>query len=159
MSPGRRSSISCSRIHKAATVRGRNTGCRGLLIVGLSLVATVLSGRTKDAEQAAPASHAAPRRVSAGVKRTGTVAVTPVEGPSTLRHLGLTIERSSMGWGGQWSPPPSTAHPDLDRLSRVDGSTRPFLLTGSDLYRVSCRACHRPDGSGAPPEINSVIGP
>src|SRR5581483_6048340 len=30
---------------------------------------------------------------------------------------------------------------------------------GADLYRISCRACHKADGSGAPPEINSLIGP
>jgi mono/diheme cytochrome c family protein len=34
-----------------------------------------------------------------------------------------------------------------------------ILLTGADLYRVSCRACHKEDGSGGPPEINSIIGP
>jgi mono/diheme cytochrome c family protein len=34
-----------------------------------------------------------------------------------------------------------------------------FVLNGADLYRISCRSCHRPDGTGAPPEINSIIGP
>jgi mono/diheme cytochrome c family protein len=85
--------------------------------------------------------------------------VTPVEGPSTLHHLGLTIERSSMGWDGQWSGPPSTAPPAIDHATRAEGTTGPFVLSGEDLYRISCRACHKPDGSGAPPEINSLIGP
>jgi mono/diheme cytochrome c family protein len=34
-----------------------------------------------------------------------------------------------------------------------------FLLAGVDLYRLNCRACHGPNGDGAPPEIRSVIGP
>jgi cytochrome c5 len=32
-------------------------------------------------------------------------------------------------------------------------------LTGADLYRISCRACHKPDGTGSPDQIRSVIGP
>jgi mono/diheme cytochrome c family protein len=35
----------------------------------------------------------------------------------------------------------------------------PVLLSGADLYRLNCRACHRADGSGAPEEVNSIIDP
>jgi mono/diheme cytochrome c family protein len=63
-----------------------------------------------------------------------------------------------MGWDGQWSPPPSNASRP-DRVTRAAGSRGAFLLAGEDVYRLSCRACHKPDGSGAPPEINSLIGP
>jgi mono/diheme cytochrome c family protein len=87
------------------------------------------------------------------------IAVTPVEGPSTLHHLGLTIERSSMGWDGQWGPPPSNTASHPDHVTRAAGSGGPFLLDGGDVYRLSCRPCHKPDGSGGPPEINSLIGP
>jgi mono/diheme cytochrome c family protein len=80
--------------------------------------------------------------------------VTPVSGTSTLHHLGRTIEGSSMGWGGQWSPPPTV----LTRPPRAS-STADFVLSGEDLYRISCRSCHRPNGTGTPPEINSIIGP
>jgi len=34
-----------------------------------------------------------------------------------------------------------------------------FVLTGSDFFRLDCRACHGPEGHGAPPELNSLIGP
>ena len=34
-----------------------------------------------------------------------------------------------------------------------------FRLAGSDLYRLNCQSCHSPNGTGKPPEINSVIGP
>ena len=98
---------------------------------------------------------AAPAATS-GTQRGPAVEVTPVEGPSTLHHLGLTIEHSSMGWGGQWSPPPSVS----PQAAHTDNAWRETsLLSGADLYRISCRACHKPDGTGAPPEINSLIGP
>lgn len=35
----------------------------------------------------------------------------------------------------------------------------PFTLVGRDLYRLSCRSCHGPEGRGAPPEINSLLDP
>jgi mono/diheme cytochrome c family protein len=61
-----------------------------------------------------------------------------------------------MGWDGQWGPPPAaTPSPP----SHAESPDEPFVLTGADLYRISCRACHKPDGSGGPPEINSIIGP
>jgi mono/diheme cytochrome c family protein len=34
-----------------------------------------------------------------------------------------------------------------------------ILMMGSDLYRWNCQACHGPDGKGATPEINSLLGP
>jgi mono/diheme cytochrome c family protein len=34
-----------------------------------------------------------------------------------------------------------------------------FFLAGIDFYRLDCQSCHGPTGSGAPPEINSLIGP
>jgi mono/diheme cytochrome c family protein len=30
-------------------------------------------------------------------------------------------------------------------------------VTGADLYRMNCQACHRAEGTGAPPEIRSVL--
>ena len=97
--------------------------------------------------------------VTRSVLRDDAAPVMPVAGPSTLHHLGLTIEGTSMGWDGQWSPPPSNVALQPSRPPRADGSTAPFLMSGADLYRISCRPCHKPDGSGAPPEINSLKGP
>jgi mono/diheme cytochrome c family protein len=116
---------------------GTRAGRRGvLLLVALGLVAQ-------------PATSGNPRATE--------VEVTPVEGVSTLHHLGLTIERSSMGWGGQWSPPPSLVPSPGGHAENT--ARRAFVLSGVDLYRISCRACHKPDGSGSPPEVNSIIGP
>jgi mono/diheme cytochrome c family protein len=85
------------------------------------------------------------------------VPITAVEGPSTLHHLGLTIEETSMGWAGQWSQPLTLSAADANVRSEPPGG--PFVLTGADLYRISCRACHKADGTGAPPEIHSLLGP
>jgi cytochrome c5 len=88
--------------------------------------------------------------------------ITPVSGPSTLHRLGLTIQRTSMGWIGKWGPSPDAparGSASSDRIVPTSNLTRSFTLTGADLYRLNCRACHKDDGSGAPPEINSLIEP
>lgn len=87
-----------------------------------------------------------------------TAPITPVEGPSTLHHLGLSIEQSSMGWAGQWSASP-TMPAEVVPPPASEPPGGPFVLSGADLYRISCRSCHKPDGTGAPPEINSILSP
>jgi len=97
------------------------------------------------------------RPATSGGQRAPAVEVTPVEGPSTLHHLRLAIEGSTMGWAGQWSPPSSLVSSPHSQTDNTPRGT--FVLSGADLYRISCRACHKADGTGAPPEINSLIGP
>jgi mono/diheme cytochrome c family protein len=82
--------------------------------------------------------------------------ITPVEGDSWLRHLGIPFIASNMGRVGLWGPPPSSAS---DQPSSREGPEGDFILSGADLYRLNCRSCHKPDGAGVPPEINSLIGP
>jgi cytochrome c5 len=97
---------------------------------------------------------------AAGFAESRTAApITPVEGLSTLRRLGLTITGTSMGWAGHWSGPPSTVPSPANDPSRSEPPGGPFVLSGADLYRISCRACHKPDGTGSPDQIHSVIGP
>jgi cytochrome c5 len=122
-----------------------------LLVAGV-LAAPVYAGRdsqSRDRQTRTPG----PSTVMA------KVAITPVEGPSTLHHLGLTIEQSSMGWAGQWSPAVSTPQSAAEASTRSEPPGGPFVLTGADIYRISCRACHKADGTGAPPEIHSLVGP
>lgn len=80
--------------------------------------------------------------------------VTPVEGPSWLKHLGLRVSETNLGemGGGSFIPPTPRSEPQTP-----DGNS--FVLAGGDIYRISCRSCHGPEGHGAPPEINSLIGP
>jgi len=85
-------------------------------------------------------------------------AVTPVQGPSNLERLGLTMETSGMGRTGLWGP--SAEHPlPLASIKYSENVTGPSRLSGADLYRLNCQACHQADGNGAPPEINAIIGP
>ena len=135
-------------------------GHRGILVpVVLSLVVGVLGDQTRANAQAGSSSHPAARPVARTAEHAGAVVVTPVEGPSVLRHLGLTIEHTSMGWSGQWGGAPSNVPPSPVRPGHAGDLITGFVLTGADLYRVSCRACHKAGGSGGPPEINSIIGP
>jgi hypothetical protein len=67
----------------------RHNRMRAVWLIGL-----LASGTFVGAQQAKPAAPAAP---PPRATNTGTNAVTPVEGPSTLRRLGLTIEQTSIG--------------------------------------------------------------
>jgi mono/diheme cytochrome c family protein len=114
------------------------------------LMGVLLGGAFVGAEQAGLVAQGAPsptERVSTNVR---TDVVTPVEGPSTLRRLGLTIAQTSLG-SASWAE--GTA-PSITATS-----TRPRALTGADIYRVSCRPCHTADGSGAMPEVHSLLYP
>lgn len=91
--------------------------------------------------------------------RTGEFAVTPVSGPSNLHRLGLTMQQSAMGFTGLLGPSPDQTLQDVASVETPGILTRPVVLTGADLYRFNCRPCHRADGTGTPPEINSLIDP
>jgi mono/diheme cytochrome c family protein len=82
--------------------------------------------------------------------------VTPVAGPSWLNHLGIRYGDTSLGRGaGRYGPSPT----DLatERAPLVPMLDRSVTLTGADLYRLNCQACHRAAGTGAPPEVRSVL--
>lgn len=93
---------------------------------------------------------------------TKDVSVTAVEGESWLRHLRRSFNDTSMGKTWDLGPPPSTPGEESPRwqLELSPGyATQSVTLHGSDLYRLNCQGCHGGTGSGAPPEINSVINP
>ena len=73
-----------------------------------------------------------------------------VTGPSWLERIGLTPSQTHMGQMGGAEA--------VQRDERGEPN-KPDVLTGADLYRLTCRSCHGPNGSGLPPEINSLIGP
>lgn len=107
------------------------------------------------------------------------------QGPSWLKHLGLPISQTRMGqMGGAGALPassnvtpqpasgghvgPGNLNSVIQRfLSTFRSSPQQaaailneqFAVSGSDLYRWNCQSCHGPDGQGALPEINSVLGP
>jgi len=122
----------------------RHNRMRAVWLIGL-----LASGTFVGAQQAKPAAPAAP---PPRATNTGTNAVTPVEGPSTLRRLGLTIEQTSIG-SASWVKGIAPA------AGAAAASTRPRTLTGTDIFRVSCQPCHTADGSGALPEVHSIVYP
>lgn len=107
------------------------------------------------------------------------------QGPSCIKHLGLTLSQTRMGQVGGTGALPTNPHGNPQPSSGDPGGaanlnlviqrflstfrTSPekagailnekFPVSGADLYRWNCQACHGPDGQGAPPEINSVLGP
>jgi mono/diheme cytochrome c family protein len=84
-----------------------------------------------------------------------------VAGESWIRHLGFDLQDSAFGQVGEWGPAVAS-HPEsgiaLAAALLQRGHPEP-LLTGRDLYEIDCQSCHKPDGTGVPPEINSLIGP
>jgi mono/diheme cytochrome c family protein len=84
--------------------------------------------------------------------------VTPVSGPSSLRRLGLKLQQTAMGWTGRLGPG-ADAPASPFNLATLPRFTEPVSLSGADLYRLNCRACHRADGTGAPDEVNSIVDP
>ncbi len=88
--------------------------------------------------------------------------VTAVDGESWLRHLGRSFNESNMGKTWDLGPPPLMPGEEspLWKLELSPGyAMQSVTLHGSDLYRLNCHGCHGGTGSGAPPEINSVINP
>jgi mono/diheme cytochrome c family protein len=86
-------------------------------------------------------------------------AVTSVQGPSNLERVGLRMDTSGMGRTGLWGPPPTENPVSLPSITYSADITRPSRLSGADLYRLDCQACHQADGGGSPPEINAIIDP
>ena len=103
-----------------------------------------------------------------------------VQGPSWLKHLGLTISQTQMGQVGGRVPDPAASDkkPELARPGNLQSIVQrllstfrshpeqsseilneKFVVAGSDLYRWNCQGCHGADGKGSEPEINSVLGP
>jgi mono/diheme cytochrome c family protein len=82
--------------------------------------------------------------------------VTPVSGRSWLHTLGVDYRDTSLGRGaGRYGPNPSDLATDRKAAPVTLGAR--VTVTGADLYRVNCQACHRAEGTGAPPEIKSVL--
>jgi len=126
-----------------------------------------------------------PARMPVSEAKAREYPIPSIQGPSWLKHLGLTVSQTRMGQMGGTDPTPGTARrePELARgVSGGPGSlnsiiqrflstfrsnpeqasailNEKFVVAGSDLYRWNCQGCHGPDGKGATPEINSLLGP
>ncbi|HMK73897.1 MAG TPA: c-type cytochrome [Myxococcaceae bacterium] len=94
----------------------------------------------------------------------------PLSGPSLLRALALTDEGSPLGRLGGDGPPRSTLPPAfVDSVRKaltqagyrdeaaVESLRATFPVSGADIYRLNCRPCHGPAGTGKPPAIASIV--
>jgi mono/diheme cytochrome c family protein len=82
--------------------------------------------------------------------------VTAVAGPSWLNHLGLAYRGTSLGRGsGRYGPNPNEQAPLHEPLALPAG--RSVEVTGADLYRQNCQACHTAEGTGTPPDVRSLL--
>ncbi len=151
-------------------MRRRTRGWRCVHAIGAAVVAAVL-----------PLTAACGRKLDSAPEAGLGRLVTPVSGASWLKHLGLTLDHTKIGqMGGEGGPPgtprvepfPQTRNSPLggairhfyslfrsDRGRSEEVLNEPFQITGADLYRLDCRSCHGATGEGAPPEINSLLGP
>lgn len=117
-----------------------------LLVCGITTVATLT---------AADPDGAPPAQKKQSSKSTEPV-VTPVTGPSWLKHLGLSSRATSLGRGsGQYGPNPNEQAPPHEVLALPAG--RSVEVTGADLYRQNCQACHTAQGTGTPPDVRSLL--
>ena len=87
--------------------------------------------------------------------------VTAVTGESLLTHLNRALGDTSMGKTGRLGPAPNpgAGSQQIFLPHLLQPASETVTLAGSDLYRLSCQACHGESGLGAPPEINSIISP
>jgi mono/diheme cytochrome c family protein len=98
----------------------------------------------------------------AGTPAQANDSVSPTAGESWLSHIHRSFGDTSMGKTGRLGPNPSNAALSAaayedSLLESSQGSS--VTLTGADLFRLNCQACHGEKGTGAPPEINSIIDP
>ncbi len=104
--------------------------------------------------------------------RLRAISVTPTSGPSWLRVLAIKVDDARLGRIGGEAPPRSAlpgpftqgVQRALELAGLKDAEARRalearFPVAGADLYRLDCRSCHGPRGTGEPPEVNSLIGP
>jgi len=81
--------------------------------------------------------------------------ITPVTGSSWLNRKGITFRDTSLGRGsGRYGP---AAGETAARKPLALPTGRTVEVTGADLYRLNCQACHNAEGTGAPPEVRSVL--
>jgi mono/diheme cytochrome c family protein len=119
---------------------------RSAIFVALLLIAAPRGARSQSAAPVAPKPGEAPP------------AVTPPTGPSWLVRRNLVMLDASLGRIGNVAVPAATALPQGPAWPWPALRER-WTLTGADLYRLNCRSCHNAEGSGLPPEINSVLDP
>lgn len=151
-------------------------GWPGAALVLIVITATLAAASCRSPNE----SEAATDPSADGAPSQSQYQVTPVQGPSWLHHLNVSVEETRMGRMGGSEPAGDMAGREpgqstgnalgaviqrfLDRWLGGQGGSKvvldeTFQLSGADLYRLNCQSCHGSSGEGAPPEINSILDP
>jgi mono/diheme cytochrome c family protein len=83
----------------------------------------------------------------------------PARGPSLLARMGSSMDRIALGQIGYSGVAPDA--PEAASPATADGTpwlVRGFALTGEDLYRINCRACHGAAVRGLASTTPSLVG-
>jgi len=117
-----------------------------LLVFGMTALASLLAA-SPDAVLVGPEKPSA---------QSSEPVVTPVTGPSWLNHLGVPYRGTSRGRSsGRYGPNPNEQPSPHEPLALPAG--RLAEVTGADLYRQNCQACHAAEGTGTPPDVRSLL--
>jgi mono/diheme cytochrome c family protein len=80
-------------------------------------------------------------------------AVTPASGPSLIAKLKTGVDWTAFGRAGEGASGATAVE-----RAPADWLIAGFELTGEDLFRLTCRSCHGPDGRGARSGIPPLQG-
>ncbi len=156
----------------------------GIFIIFMALLVSADNGKPRDSQSAGqsgvsdkqivePGGVVTPVRGPSWLKQMGifdirSTAMGEMGGydpppPSPRKEPEFPVEtarsggRMGMGMGGMMGRSYSNDRLSPSEVKKLMGEQ--FFLAGIDLFRLNCRSCHGPNGNGAPPEINSLIGP
>jgi mono/diheme cytochrome c family protein len=161
-------------------------GAAFILAATLALAGLLVSASAQNV----PANREQPAAQQSAIRpvseaKTREYPIPSVQGPSWLKHLGLTVSQTHMGQMGGTDPVSGSPHAKPELTSAAPAASNnldpiiqrflstfrsgpeqasellkeKFVVAGSDLYRWNCQGCHGPDGKGAMPEINSLLAP
>jgi len=123
----------------------------------LALTLAGLAGSLAGKSLVASGHAAGSQHTGQAVTKPAEPPVTAVTGPSWLHQLNIPAAGSNLGRGaGRYGPSPNepaTMGHGLPTIVARDD----IALTGADLYRLNCRACHTAEGTGTPPETKSTL--
>lgn len=139
---------------RTRAILGASTPLAGLALIALAMPACHRSqaeAKTKEtgATESLSTKTKEPAPAPAPAYDADLSMVTPVKGPGWIvGYLKDKIENSPLGHQGGTEVAAAT-----DVKPGVDG----FVVSGADIYRVSCRSCHGPRAEGDMPVIPGIV--
>lgn len=94
---------------------------------------------------------------AAGSLGAGEGGPQPASGPSLLGRVGSNVDRSSLGKAGYIGISPDATEAPAVEVGPGGFLVGGFQLTGADLYRINCRACHGAAAKGLGTVTPSIL--